>query len=169
GLRFANALMKLGLQPQDRVAVLEENGLEAADFLIATAIGNYVRVPLYKKNAPEAHAHMIRNTGCKALVVDAKHLHELAGVKEAVPTLEHIIVRDENYESWLDDQENRDPNPEIKLDDYHINRHSGGTTGLPKGMGFTHRAWMNMERDWTYRLPTLEEGDACIHVAPISH
>ena len=169
GLRFANALLKLGLEPQDRVAVLEENGLEAADFLVATAIGNYVRVPLYKKNAPEAHAHMIRNTGCRALVVDAKHLHEVAGVKEAVPTLEHIIVRDENYESWLADQDNRDPNPEIRLDDYYVIRHSGGTTGLPKGMGFTHRAWMNMERDWTYRLPTLEEGDACIHVAPISH
>lgn len=169
GLRFANALLDLGLKPQDRVAVLEENCLEAADFLLATAIGNFVRVPLYKKNAPEAHAHMIRNTGCKALVVDAKHLHEVAGVKESVPGLEHIIVRDEKYESWLACQSNLDPNPEINLDDYYVIRHSGGTTGLPKGMAFTHRAWMNMERDWTYRLPTLEQGDACVHVAPISH
>lgn len=169
GLRFANAMLKLGLKPQDKIAVLEENSLEAADFLVATAIANFVRVPLYKKNAPEAHAHMIRNTGCKALVVDAKHLHEVEGVKEAVPGLEHIIVRDESYESWLAGHAASDPDPEIRLDDYYIIRHSGGTTGLPKGMGFTHRAWMNMERDWTYRLPTLEVGDACVHVAPISH
>ena len=33
GLRFANALLKLGLEPQDRVAVLEENGLENAKAL----------------------------------------------------------------------------------------------------------------------------------------
>ncbi|CAM3504240.1 class I adenylate-forming enzyme family protein [Polaromonas hydrogenivorans] len=169
GLRLANALLDLGLKPKDKVAVLEENCLEASDFLIGTTIGNFIRVPLYKKNAPEAHAHMIRNTGCKALVVDAKHLHEVAGIKEAVPSLQHIIIRDENYESWLASHDNRDPNPEIALDDYHVIRHSGGTTGLPKGMGFTHRAWMNMERDWTYRLPTMEEGDCCVHVGPISH
>jgi len=169
GLRFANALIQLGLKPQDRVAVLEENGLEAADFLLAATIGNFVRVPLYKKNAPEAHTHMIRNTGCRILVVDERHLHEVEGVKEAVPTLEHIVVRGDDYEQWLASYPAVDPDPQIKLDDYHVIRHSGGTTGLPKGMGFTHRAWMNMERDWTYRLPTLEEGDACVHVAPISH
>lgn len=169
GLRFANALIALGLQPHDRVAVLEENGLEAADFLLAAAIGNFVRVPLYKKNAPEAHAHMLRNTGCRILVVDARHLHEVEGVKESVATLEHIVVRGDDYERWLASWPAHDPNPQIALDDYHVIRHSGGTTGIPKGMGFTHRAWMNMERDWTYRLPTLEVGDACIHVAPISH
>lgn len=169
GIRLANALLALGLEPQDKVAVLEENCLEAADFLVGTAIGNFVRVPLYKKNAPEAHAHMIRNTGCKALVVDEKHLHEVSGLKEAVPCLKHIIVRDKNYEAWLAAHDNTDPNPEIHLDDYYIIRHSGGTTGLPKGMGLTHRGWMNMERDWTFRLPTIEAGDSCIHVAPISH
>jgi acyl-CoA synthetase (AMP-forming)/AMP-acid ligase II len=169
GLRLANALLALGLKPRDRVAVLEENCFEAADFMIGAAIGNFVRVPLYKKNAPEAHAHMIRNTGCKALVVDAKHLHEVAGVREAVPGLLHLIVRDENYEAWLASHDNRDPDPDISLDDYHVIRHSGGTTGLPKGMGFSHRAWMNMERDWTYRLPTMEVGDACVHIGPISH
>ena len=169
GLRFANALSSLGLQPQDRVAVLEENGLEASDVLLATAIGNFVRVPLYKKNAPEAHAHMIRNTGCKVLVVDARHLAEVEGVRDAVPALQHVIVRGDDYEGWLAKHHNRDPDPAISLDDYHMIRHSGGTTGLPKGMGFTHRAWMNMERDWTYRLPAFEVGDACVHVAPISH
>ena len=169
GLRFAQLLIAHDLQPHDRVAVLEENGLEASDFLLAAAIGNFVRVPLYKKNAPEAHAHMIRNTGCRILVVDERHLHEVQGVKESVPSLEHVVVRGDNYEQWLLEFPAVDPDPQIALDDYHVIRHSGGTTGLPKGMGFTHRAWMNMERDWTYRLPTLETGDACIHVAPISH
>lgn len=169
GLRLANAFLALGLKPQDKIGVLEENCLEASDFLLGTAIGNYVRVPLYKKNAPEAHAHMLRNTGCKALVVDRKHLHEVEGVEDLVEGLEHIIIRDENYEDWLSGFDNTDPNPEISLDDYYIIRHSGGTTGLPKGIAFTHNAWMNMERDWTYRCPTIEAGDCCIHVAPISH
>jgi acyl-CoA synthetase (AMP-forming)/AMP-acid ligase II len=169
GCRLANAFAKAGLKPQDRIAVLEENSLEAADFMIATAIGNYVRVPLYKRNAPEAHAHMVRNTGCRALVVDERHLHEIEGIRKLAPSLEHVIVRGEDYESWLASHSDEDPDPQVGLDDYYIIRHSGGTTGLPKGMGFSHRAWMNMQRDLTYRLTRIEAGDACIHVAPISH
>lgn len=169
GCRFANALRAAGVEPQDRVAVLEENSLEAADFLLATAIGNFVRVPLYKRNAPEAHAHMIRQTGCKALVVDERHLHEVEGIRAMVPSLEHIIVRGADYEQWLASFPDTDPDPKIDIEDYYIIRHSGGTTGLPKGMGFSNRAWMNMQRDLTYLLPRIEPGDACIHVAPISH
>jgi len=162
-------MFAMGLKSQDRIAVLEENSLQAADFLIAMAIGNFVRVPLYKRNAPEAHAHMIRNTDCRALVVDAGHLHEVENVKDLVPGLEYVIVRGADYEAWLASHSNVDPDPNIRLDDYYIIRHSGGTTGLPKGMGFSHRAWMSMQRDLIYRLPTIEQGDACLHVAPISH
>ena len=93
----------------------------------------------------------------------------MAGVKEAVASLEHVVVRGDDYERKLAAAPAIDPDPHIELDHYHVIRHSGGTTGIPKGMGFTHRAWMKMERDWTYRLPTRETGDACIHVAPISH
>ena len=91
----------------------------------------------------------------------------MAGVKEAVASLEHVVVRGDDYERKLAAAPAIDPDPHIELDHYHVIRHSGGTTGIPKGMGFTHRAWMKMERDWTYRLPTRETGDACIHVAPI--
>ena len=169
GLRLANAFLDKGLKPQDKIAVLELNCLESSDFVLACAIGNFVRVPLYKKSAPEAHAHMIRNTGCKALVVDKEHLYELEGIQQAVPALEHLIMRDENYDSWLATHDNTDPNPDISLEDLFIIRHSGGTTGIPKGIAFSHSAWMNMNRDWTYRCPPIETGDCAIHVAPISH
>ena len=170
GLRFANALLDLGIEPRDRVAVLEDNCVEASDFFLGAAAANLVRVPLYKRNSPEAHAHMVRQTACRALVVSEKLLEEVADLRQAAPELEHIIIRSETaYEDWLAAQNDSDPDPKIDPDDYYVIRHSGGTTGLPKGMGFTHRSWMNTERDWTFRLPAIETGDACIHVAPISH
>ena len=169
GLRLANALLDLGLASGDRVAVLEDNSLEAADFFLGAAAANLVRVPLYKRSAPEAHAHMVRHTDCRALVVSEKYLHEVSGIRALAPALEHIIVRGADYESWLEGYPDDDPNPRVSPDDLYIIRHSGGTTGIPKGMSFTHRTWMNTERDWTYRLPPIEQGDACLHVAPISH
>ena len=169
GLRLANALIGLGLRPGDRVAVLEDNSIEAADFFLATAAANLVRVPLYKRSALSAHAHMIGSTGCRALVVSAGLAAEVEGIRARVPCLEHVILRDAGYESWLKRFPVEDPDPPVALDDLYVIRHSGGTTGLPKGMAFSHRAWMNTERDWTYRLPPIELGDACVHVAPISH
>jgi acyl-CoA synthetase (AMP-forming)/AMP-acid ligase II len=169
GLRLANALLKLGLAAGDRVAVLEDNSVEASDFFLATAAANLVRVPLYKRNSPEAHAQMIRQTACRAVVVAQDYAHELEGIESAAPDVKHLLVRGPGYEEWLRAQSNSDPNPVIADDDYYVIRHSGGTTGRPKGMAFSHRKWMETERDWTYRLPPIEAGDACIHVAPISH
>jgi len=169
GLQLANALLAHGLNPGDRVAVLEDNSLEASDFFLGAAAANVVRVPLYRRNARESHAHMLRNTGCRALVVSAEYLHEVAGLEREIACLEHVIVRDAGYEAWLAGYPDTDPNPPVALDDYYIIRHSGGTTGVPKGMAFTHRAWMHTERDWTYMLPPIVIGDACVHAGPISH
>ena len=169
GLRFANALLQRGLKPGDRIAVLEDNSIEASDFFLGTAAANLVRVPLYKRNSAESHAQMVRQTGCRAIVVSGNHESEIAGIRNACPELDHIIVRGDDYEQWLASFSDDDPDPDIAMGDYYIIRHSGGTTGTPKGMAFTHKSWMFTERDWTYRLPPIELGDVCTHVAPISH
>ena len=55
GIRMANALLELGLQPGDRVGVLEDNCIEAQDFFAGAAIAGLVRVPLYARNSVESH------------------------------------------------------------------------------------------------------------------
>jgi len=169
GLRLANALLGLGLQPGDRVAVLEDNCLEASDFFLGSAAANLVRVPLYRRNSRESHKHMMQNTGCKAVVVSEDYLHEVKDLDKEIDGLRHVIVRGKDYEAWLHKYPDSDPNLKISLDDYYIIRHSGGTSGVPKGMSFSHRQWMSTERDWTYMLPPIELGDACVHAGPISH
>jgi acyl-CoA synthetase (AMP-forming)/AMP-acid ligase II len=169
GKRFANALLSLGVVAGDRVAVLEDNCLASSDFFLGTAIANVVRVPLYKRNSGEAHAHMLRQTQVKVLVVSAEHEHELKGQQGDLPDLQHVIVRDAGYEEWLSGFSDEDPDPEIDPGDFYVIRHSAGTTGLSKGIAFTHRAWMNTERNWTFLLPPIVLGDSSIHVGPISH
>ena len=51
GCQLANALHEIGLRPGDKVAVLEDNCLEASDFFVAAAAANVVRVPLYRRNS----------------------------------------------------------------------------------------------------------------------
>jgi acyl-CoA synthetase (AMP-forming)/AMP-acid ligase II len=169
GLRMANALLELGLQPGDRIGVLEDNTLESVDFFCAATAANLVRVPLYPRNAPSAHRHMLAHTGCRAVVVSESHADALAGATEEVPSLEHVIVRDDDYEDWLARQPDSDPDVPVREDDWFIIRHTGGTTGAAKGVGYTHKTWLDAGRDWFYAFPPVQVGDVCQHAGPISH
>jgi acyl-CoA synthetase (AMP-forming)/AMP-acid ligase II len=169
GLRLANGLAASGLRPGDRVAVLEDNCLESADFFLGVAAGGFVRVPLYRRNSRESHAHMMGHTNCRAVVVAANYLHEIEGLEAELEDLHYVIVRDDSYEEWLGSFPATDPDPEIDLDDLHLIRHSAGTTGKPKGIPFSHRSWMSTERDWLVGLPPIDPGDRCQHAGPISH
>lgn len=169
GIRVANALRALGLKPGDRVGSLEDNTLEAADFFLGAAIANLVRVPLYPRNGREAHLHMLGHTNCRALIVAERYAAEVADFKERLPDLAHILVRDGGYEAWLAEQSDVEPDVAIDPDDYFVIRHTGGTTGHGKGVAYTHRAWLAAGRDWFFVYPTVEPGDKCLHVAPISH
>ena len=169
GIRLANALMGLGLKPGDRIATLEDNCIEAADLIQACAIANLVRVPLYARNAQDAHAHMIRNTGCRAIVVSGHYAEKVAAIRSELPCLDHVLVRDEHYEAWLGAQSDLEPAVTFSPDDFFVIRHTGGTTGQPKAVAYSHRSWLSACRDWFYIFPQVLEGDRCLHVGPISH
>lgn len=169
GVRFANLLIGTGLRPGDRVAVLEDNSLEASDFYLACTAGGFVRVPLYPRNARSAHRQMLENTQCRVAVVSEHYASELEGMDREVDGLAHVLVRDATYEGALANQSTRDPAPAIDEDDPYIIRHTAGTTGRSKGVAYSHRMWLSAARDWFYGFPPVELGDACLHVGPISH
>ena len=169
GLRMANALLAAGLEPGDRVGVLEDNSIEAQDFFVGAAIAGMVRVPLYARNAPDSHRHMLDHTGCRGVVVSDVHASDLDPIRDRLPSLQTVIVRDDGYEAWLADQPDTDPEVSIDPDDWYIIRHTGGTTGKPKGVAYSHRSWLAAGRDWFYNFPPMQAGDACLHVGPISH
>jgi acyl-CoA synthetase (AMP-forming)/AMP-acid ligase II len=169
GIQLANGLRSMGLKPGDRIGVLEDNSVEAADLFQAAAIANLVRVPLYPRNGRPAHTHMLGHTNCRLLLVSEPHAHEVEGLTEDLPDLEQIFVRNDSYEDWLSAQSDIDPGVAIDDEDYFIIRHTGGTTGQSKGVAYTHKAWLAAGRDWFYTFPPVEPGDKCLHLGPISH
>lgn len=169
GVRLANGLRELGVQPGDRVAGLEDNNLGAAELFLGAAIAGAVRVPLYVRNSEAAHQHMVEHTGTKVLLTDAAHADSVLDLRSRVPSLNHIVVRDSGYEKWLADQSSVDPMVEVDSDAWYIIRHSAGTTGHPKGVGYTQHDWLVNCRNWFYRLPNLRWGSVVGHAGPISH
>ena len=170
GLRLATAFGRMGLEPQARVATLEDNRLGAVDAYLGTAAANLVRVPLYPRNSTEAHAHMLSVTNSRVLVVDQDMASEdILRLKRDVPCLETVLVRDGGYEEWLASHPPAEAVPEVSEDDLCIIRFSGGTTGLPKGIPFSNRQWLSQLRDISFIMPPVQPGDVCIHAGTLSH
>lgn len=168
-VRLANGLIAMGLRPGDRIAVLEDNCIESSDIFLGAAIANLVRVPLYARDSVEAHVHMAGHTGCRAIIASAKYREAAEDAAQKLPAIEQILIRDEGYEGWLAAQSAEDPMIPVDEDDLYAIRHTGGTTGKPKGVAYSHKAWISACRDWFYIFPQVNPGDACLHVGPISH
>ena len=170
GCRLANALLSRGLRPRDAVAILSDNTIEAVDFILAAAAANFVRVPLYARNAPDAHAHMLRQTGSRALLATSNYLADVARLRTSeLPRLEQTIEIRSDYETWLTSFSAECPDVPVNGEDLYILRHTGGSTGRPRPVGYTHRMWTNAGRDWFYNLPRIDVGDVFMHCCPISH
>jgi acyl-CoA synthetase (AMP-forming)/AMP-acid ligase II len=169
GCRLANGLLALGLRAGDRIGVLDENSLASVDAFLGAAIANVVRVPLYPRNSRESHRYMLEHTGCRAVIVDQDLADSVAGLEAEVPGLETVLVRDDKYESWLAKFNSGDPDPAIEPADLFVIRHTGGTSGRPKGVPYTHRSWIDASTLVFFNLPPVLLGDRCLHVAPISH
>lgn len=169
GVRLANALVALGVRPGDRVAGLEDNVLGCVDLYLACAIAGAVRVPLYPRNSREAHQSMLEGTGCAVLLTDAAYAESVRGLDGEVDSLRHVLVRDTGYETWLAGHPDTDPMIRSAPDDWFVIRHSGGTTGRPKGVGYTHYDWLLNCRNWAYGLERIHRGSAVGHAGPISH
>jgi acyl-CoA synthetase (AMP-forming)/AMP-acid ligase II len=169
GVRLANGLRAMGVRPGDRVAGLEENNVGCADFLLGCAIAGAVRAPLYPRNSAEAHGHMIEGTDCAVVLTDPAFADTVLDLPARLDCLRHVLVRDESYEDWLAAQDPTDPMVEVDGEDWYIIRHSGGTTGRPKGVAYTHHDWVCNCRNWAYLMERMGSGSVVGHAAPISH
>ncbi|HET9811049.1 MAG TPA: long-chain fatty acid--CoA ligase [Sphingomicrobium sp.] len=71
---LAESLGKMGLQPGDRVALVSENRPEWLIADLAIMAAGCVTVPTYTTNTTRDHAHILGNSGARAVVVSSQKL-----------------------------------------------------------------------------------------------
>lgn len=129
--RVAQALVRDGLRPGDRVAVLLRNCPEYFELLFGAARAGAVLVALnWRLAGPEILA-ILDDAGPALLVCGRDQL-------DLVPGDRRPVVLEDSYEDWLaaasDEPATHVPDP----DDVVLQLYSSGTTGLPKGARLTH-------------------------------
>lgn len=167
--RLANALAGLGLEPQDRVALLGANGPYTVEQIAGVALGGFIRAALYAHQTGEVNAYLLDHVGARALIVHASHVDELEPYLESV---EHVIVyggEDSDYERLLAAASADDPQIPQAPDDGHVIRFSAGTTGRPKGIYHTVEAWLGLCNEYRWVTPQIDERDAYLAAGPLTH
>jgi long-chain acyl-CoA synthetase len=146
--RTAAAMLDLGVQPGDRVAVLSANNVEWVVMFWSCAVIGAACVPLNAWWKAEELEFALRDSGAKLLFCDPKRWGVVRDVVSSLDALEHIFVTELEtpdgparpaVELFASGDPGVLPDVAVHEDDLLAILYTSGTTGRPKGATITHR------------------------------
>ncbi|MDK3074850.1 long-chain fatty acid--CoA ligase [Sedimentitalea sp. JM2-8] len=173
--KLASALQGLGMQPDDRVALLSLNSDRYVEYFFATLWGGGAMMPMNIRWAPAECAYALNDAGAEILLVDDAFAPVAAAMQADVPLLKTLIYCGDgetpdgmlNYEDLLAAAA---PVPDANRggNDLAGIFYTGGTTGFPKGVMLSHT---NFYVGGMSNVSELRLEDRCIylHAAPMFH
>ena len=174
--QLANALDKLGLSPQDHVAILMRNCPEMLEATFACFKMGCGAVPINFRLHPSEFGFIVNHSQAKVVIVSPEFNDSIQQIRENLPHAKHLITISEaegellDYESLLVSESDQFDDREVMPEDVAWLFYTSGTTGQPKGAMLTHRNLMAMTVGFFADMcPGFGFDEAVLHAAPLSH
>jgi len=150
--RLAHHLKKQGVKPNDHVGIYAQNCVEWVESIWAVLKIRAAFVNINYRYVERELSYLFDNSDIVALIYSQEYSDRVKAVVEndELPLLKHIIVIEDNSdvsyegvasvvykEALAQSSPERDFEPRSENDHYVI--YTGGTTGMPKGVLWTHR------------------------------
>lgn len=139
--RIANALIGLGIDRGDRVAVLSTNRLEFMEIELGISAARGIMVPLNWRLRAGELANLMRRSGARAIFVEDRFLPTILELRRSgeLPDLRTVIglergSADLSYEEILHSGADGPPTRTGEMAEPHEIIFTSGTTGQPKGV-----------------------------------
>ena len=180
--RLRGGLVRLGVKPGDRVAILSDNCPQWVVVDQAVLGLGAVVVPLYTTSGADETRHVISDSGAKVVAANgADHVKKLRTLAPSLPEMKTIVAmhRDATAEPAQNGgpgvvtmQSTSDGTPagvaEGSRDDIATYIYTSGTTGASKGVILTHGNLLSNAEDSKKAL-TLNESDMTLSFLPVAH
>jgi fatty-acyl-CoA synthase len=138
--QLAVALQKLRLQRGDRVATLCWNHHQHHEAYFGIPCGGFVLHTLNLRLHPNDLAYIANHAGDRAVIVDRSLVPLLEQFRERTQ-IEHVFVVEDSYEELLASAEPGEwQEPDLHETEAAAMCYTSGTTGLPKGVVYSHRS-----------------------------
>jgi acyl-CoA synthetase (AMP-forming)/AMP-acid ligase II len=148
--KLANALLNLGLNSGDRIAVLLNNSIDFAEIYIAGAKSNLVIVPINFRLTAKDGLYICENSESKALIFEKRFLQSLNEIwsdierifdKKIISIEKNIKENITGFEDLIELASDTPLQINIKNEDPWVILYTSGTTGKPKGVIRSHRSY----------------------------
>jgi acyl-CoA synthetase (AMP-forming)/AMP-acid ligase II len=175
--RLANALLGLGLERGDRIAILAYNAVEWLEIYGATAKAGLVMVPINFRLVGSEIAYIVDNSEAKACIVQADLVDRIDGIRGdlAIAAGRYIHFGGRatprgyrGYEELIAAAALAEPAVDVKPADLWALMYTSGTTGKPKGAMRSHgsHAALNLA---TFADMGFTRADTTMLVMPMCH
>lgn len=177
-LCIAGAMQRLGLKKGHKIAFLMANCPEYIFCEYATAKIGAIRIPLAVLLNPADHIYMMNTVECNTLIYHEKMTDRVQEMMPSLESVEHFICVADAPGNVMDGHlhlqtlmRNHEPDitpVTIEPEDLVGIYFTGGTTGKPKGVMLSHRAWV-----YTVLIEMLEFGfgrnEVFAYATPLTH
>ncbi len=174
--RLSHSLLSMGLKKGDKVAVLLENSIEIIEIYLATGKTGIIIVPINFRLVGRDIDYIVNNSDAKALIVDNEFAPVINEIKPNLTNIakdRYIVVGPKidgykEYESFIKDSPENEPDIQVLPKDTWILIYTSGTTGKPKGVIRSHESHISF-----YLINAADFGfthkDICLNVMPLCH
>ena len=173
---MGNALLDLGLQKGDRVAILNTNSIENAEAYFSIPNAGLVLVMLNFRLAPPEMLAILRDAAVSVLIIHENFMEQLDEIKPLLDFIKFYIVIGNasaptdwmHYETLIAHASHHEPVIDIEENDLAVLMYTSGTTGVPKGCMVSHRNLYYVGQSMALEMEAKKE-DSGIVCTPLFH